>query len=731
MISITKKNLNFTSDRNYTFQFLRFLVLHTFFLLTYPQFTVAQDNGDNLFYIADDFVDNENFTGAINLYQRMLMDDPKNPDLNFKLGFCYLNTADEKDKAIEYIEKSLKLLKNKKKKSNEILEAKFYLAKAYQSNYRFEEALGKYLELKGMTKNKKLNSIVDNEIEKCKTSKDLIANPVEITINNLGDSINSEFSDHSPVVSADEAVLIFTSRRENDYDGEINSDGEFDENIYISYFINDTWTKPESIGENINTSDHEASIGLSVDGQKLFIYKSDDEGSIYLSNLEGDVWSKPQKLGSTINTKARETHASLSADGNSLYFTSDRKGGYGGLDIYVSQRKLGGKWSEAKNLGPTVNTASDERAPYIHPNGITLFYSTKGYGGLGGFDIYTSQINEFGTWTKPKNLGYPINTASDDVFYVPSADGQRAYYASKKEDGYGRSDIYLIGLKEAELAKITIMTGKVHICRGNLPEVSITVMDAKTDEVVGIYTPNSKTGKFLFVLNKGGKYNVIFEANGEIILSEPLFVPESSAYQQLYKVIQIPVTPPCDDDELALMKNKEFAVGINIDNIDENGIVYDKSIKIENILFPYNSAVDLPKNKSLDKLSQYLRSNKDAVIEVGAYADASGRAFYNYTLSVKRGNAVKTYLIKENVKSNQIIVQGYGEENPLTINRNSNGKWNKESMKFNRRIEFRVITQGEKSLLIKPLTNIPKEFKNKKYDKHYKKAESNNVETKE
>ena len=256
-------------------------------------------------------------------------------------------------------------------------------------------------------------------------------------------------------------------------------------------------------------------------------------------------------------------------------------------------------------------------------------------------------------------------------------------------------------------------------------------MDALTDEVVGIYTPNSKTGKFLFVLNKGGKYNVIFEANGEIILSEELFVPESAAYQQLYKVIQIPVTPPCNDEELALMQEQEFAGGINIDNIDENGIVYDKNIKIENILFPYNSAVDIPKNESLDKLSKYLNSNKEAVIEVGAYADASGRAIYNYTLSVKRGNAVKTYLINEKVKSNQVIVQGYGEENPITINRNSKGTWNKESMKFNRRIEFRVIAQGKDSLLIKPLTNIPKEYKNKKYDKNYKKAKSNNIETKE
>lgn len=731
MISITKINLSFVTDKKNIFLLLRFLLINIFLLLNYPQLLISQNNGNELFYIADDYVDNENFTGAINLYHRMLMEDPNNPDLNFKLGFCYLNTANEKDKAIEYIEKSLNLLKKKKKKSNELIEANFYLARAYQSNYRFDEALEKYLELKDMTKNKKLLSIVDNEIKKCRVGKDLIDNPVEITINNMGDSINSEFSDHSPVIAVDESVMIFTSRRENDYGGEINSDGEFDENIYISYFKNSIWTKPVDIGNNINTANHEASIGLSVDGQKLFIYKSDDEGSIYLSQLKGDVWSSPQKLGTTINTKARETHASLSADGNSLYFTSDRKGGYGGLDIYVSLRKLGGEWSEAKNLGPTINTSSDERAPYIHPDGKTLFYSTKGYGGLGGFDIFTSQINEFNTWTKPKNLGYPINTADDDVFYVPSADGQRAYYASKKEGGFGRSDIYLIGLKDAEETKITIMTGKIYICRGNLPEVSITVMDAKTDEVVGIYTPNSKTGKFLFVLNKGGRYNVIFEAKGEIILSEELYVHENAAYQQLYKVIQIPVDPPCEDEDLSIMQEQEFAGGVNIDNIDENGIVYDKNIKVENILFPYNNATEIPPNKSLDKLAVYLNTNPSAIIEIGAYADASGRAYYNYQLSVKRGRAVKIYLIKKKVRPEQIVVKGYGEENPIAINKDSDGSWNEESMKYNRRIEFRVISQGKDTLLIKPLGNIPYEFKNKKYNKYYKKAKSNNIETKE
>ncbi len=700
-------------------------------IIVYNPILSAQGKSGEMFYIADDYIDNENFTGAINLYQRMLDEDPNNAELNFKLGFCYLNTAHEKDKAIEYIEKSVKQLsKRKRRRSTEYLEASFYLAKAYQANYKFDKALTQYLELKEKTKNRQLIAIIEKEIEKCTQGNALVQNPVQLTITNLGDSINSEYSDHSPFVSADESVLVFTSRRENKYNDEMDISGEYDENIYISYSEEGgPWSKPVSIGDNINTADHEASIGISVDGQKLFIYKSEEEGSIFVSDLVGDVWSKPKKLGPTINTKYRETHASLSADGTKLYFTSDRKGGYGGLDIYVAYKLLNGEWGEPKNLGPGINTPQDERAPYIHPDDITLYFSSRGHGGLGGFDIFSSQLNEFGTWTKPKNIGYPINTSSDDIFYVTSADRQRSYYASSKESGLGMTDIYLIGLEEAEVANITIMTGKVYVCRGTLPEVSITVMDAKTDEVVGIYTPNSKSGKFLFVLNKGGRYNVVFEADGKIINEEQLYVPENAAYQQLYKAVQIPVNPPCNDEELALMEDQEYVSGVNIDNIDENGIVYDAHINVDNILFPSNQARLIESSPSLNRLAEYLKKNPGAVIEIGAYADASGRAAYNYLLSIKRGQTIKDYLLKKGVKEKQAIVIGYGEENPIALNKNKDGSWNKEGQKYNRRIEFRVMKQGSSTLLVKPIMNIPEELKNKNYDQKYKKDPTKHIET--
>jgi outer membrane protein OmpA-like peptidoglycan-associated protein len=688
----------------------------------------SQESGDEKFYLADDYIDNENFAGAINLYQRMLDDDPENPQINFKLGFCYLNTIDQKAKAIEYIEKSVKSANKKKRKTTEFLEWSYYLARAYQANYRYDDALNQYINVKEQTRNKQLIDIIDKEIAECSEGKGLIENPVDMSITNLGDSINSEYSDHSPFLSADESVLIFTSRRKGPVSEEMGPSGEYDENIYICYNDSGKWSKPVSIGENINTPDHEASIGLSVDGQKLFIYKSDEEGSIYTSDLNGDTWGLPVKLGPTVNTKYRETDACLSPDGNKLYFTSDRKGGFGGLDIYESYKLINGGWSEARNLGEGINTPGDERAPFMHADGVTLYFSSKGHGGLGGFDIFSCKLNDFNTWSKPDNLGYPINTSSEDLFYITTADRKHSYYASNQESGFGKTDLYVITLKETETANITVMTGKIYICRGNLPEVSITVMDYKTDEVVGIYTPNSKTGKFLFVLNKGGRYKVIFEADGKIINQEELVVPENAAYQQLYKAVKIPVDPPCKDDELALMEEEEFAVGVNIDNIDENGIVYDESIKIENILFPSNQAQLMENSPSLNKLADYLYNNPNAIIEIGAYADASGRALYNYQLSAKRGESIKEYLVKRKANPVQLVVVSYGEENPIALNKNPDGTWNNEGQKYNRRIEFRVLQQGNMTLLVKPIMDVPEEIQNRDYKKNYNKSTTKHLE---
>lgn len=528
-----------------------------------PIKTISSDK--KKYFLAEIYVDNGNFQKALRLYKELLSNDEDNANLNFKIGFCYLNIVAEKLESISYLEKAIKNVSDDYapesfKEKNAPVEALFFLGKAYHLNYQFQDAIGIFQDLISRLPDYDTEFInkINREIQMCKNGIELVKNPVNMVINNLSDTINSKFSEHSPVFSADESVLIFTSNRKGSTGGKLTLEGNYFEDIYISYKENGEWTTPQSIGDSINTANHEATIGLSVDGQQLFIYKDEfnnGDGNIFHSKLDGDVWSVPKKLGTTVNTKARETHASLSADGNTLYFTSERKGGYGGLDIYKVKMLPNGQWGLAQNLGQTINTPYNEEGQYIHPDGVTLFFSSEGHNSMGGFDIFSTSVNEDGTYTEPTNIGYPINTTDDDVFYVPTPDGKRAYYSSFQAGGIGQTDIYLITLPESEEKALTVMSGVITLGSGEpSQDITITITDAETDELIGVYTPNSKTGKFLFILTTGRNYNVLYEAEDrELSYTETLNVPKESAYEEVHRAIELnPVIVGEDDISTAL-----------------------------------------------------------------------------------------------------------------------------------------------------------------------------------
>ncbi len=682
--------------------------------------------------IVEAFVRAENFSNAINFYKRFLMMNDKDPKTNFDLGFCLLNTATGKEEAVIYLEKSTKLYKRKRRrKKAEYFKSYFYLARAYRATYQFDKAIAMLYPLREKTKQKHLKSEIDLEIQLCKDGIKYTKSPTNVEVKNMGEEINSYVADHSPVFSGDEKILIFTSRREMQIPGVeafADMDGQYDENIFIcKKEDNGKWSTPKSISPNINTADHEASIALSLDGKTLLLYKEEDEGSIYQSTLTDTVWSKPKKLGKNINTSHRETHASLSADGSLLYFTSDRPGGFGKLDIYVSKLQKDGSWGKPKNLGSTINSEANENSPYIHPNGKTLYYSSKMKGGLGGYDIYKAEKNQFNTWTKPQNIGYPINTIDDDVFYLPTADGIRAYYSSQRSDGFGWSDLYVIELKDETQNQLTVMSGFVFTCAGQLPHSEITV----TSEATGnewYYRPDSFNGKFVMIVERGKKYSIITEANGKVIYNEKFTVSGDAPFDShFHEKIRLDPDVPC------LPHISSFFEGqVKASNIDEDGLVYDENIKITvtDFLFDFNKKKYVPTKKSNIKgLIEYLKQNPTAVIEIGAYADSKGKAAYNYDLSRERGNSVMQYLLKNGVKEHQLQVIAYGEENPLVYNK-LNGKLNPKLQKYNRRIEFRIVEFGKSTLLIRQVDNIPSKSKNPAYSKKYKKRSTNTFECK-
>jgi tetratricopeptide (TPR) repeat protein len=496
----------------------------------------------------------ENYSQALKNFKEAYQCDSSSANINYKLGFCYLKSADEKYKALPYLEKAVKnVSKNyadfEPREKKAPVNAYYYLAMSYHLNYKFDDALANFEKYKSYLNQKKqpeLYKDVEYRMEQARTAKMYVSVPMPVNITNMGDSINSPYPEYSAVISADESMMIFTSRRP-DAGAEKAIDDQYYEDVYITYKKNDgTWTKPLSIDPKINTtSDHEAVIGLSADGQTLFVYKDENgDGGIYESHIEGEGWSSLMKVGSDnnsdINTKSWEPSACITADGKTIYFVSDRKGGFGGRDLYRAVKLPNGKWSMAKNLGPQVNTAYDEDAPFIHPDQKTLFFSSKGHKGMGGFDIYFTSVNDSG-WSQPVNMGYPINTPDDDIFYVTSTDGKRAYYASTREGGLGEKDIYMITLQQPpKVDPVALIVGYLVPGTGEPcpADNEILVTNVQTGEVRP-YRASSRNCKFTLVLTPGEEYSISYLVNGQEVKSENISVPSGIEYEEISKTIYI------------------------------------------------------------------------------------------------------------------------------------------------------------------------------------------------
>ncbi len=498
----------------------------------------------NKYNLAINYISDENYQAALPLFLHLDTLTPGNPNLNFNIGLCYINSSLEKLKAIPFLEKA-----NKKISTNYVGEpeeksapifASYYLGRAYMLDNRIDNAIKLFEKFKHYLNNSNEDLIkdADRQITMCNNAKKLIANPVEIKVENLGEPVNSIYADYSPVLSADESTIYFTSRREGTTCGKKDAYGKFYEDIYTAHYDKDQkkWVDVKNMGD-INTCGHEASISLSYDGKQLFIYKDDNgDGNIYVSNFKNGDWTVPEKLSPEINSKALETHACLTADGNTLYFTSDRKGGYGGKDIYMCQKLSNGEWSKAKNLGSVINTEYDEESPFILPDGVTLYFSSKGHESMGGFDIFTSTLSDDGYWSKPKNIGYPINTTDDDVFYVPTKDEKHAYYSSARENGFGDLDIYKLSFVKLMANLKGIITDEY----SNKPVAAkLEVTDANTNDTIASFTSNNETGNYFISLPTNKTYNLLVSAEKYNTYKETLYISDTISNTEINKAIML------------------------------------------------------------------------------------------------------------------------------------------------------------------------------------------------
>jgi len=516
--------------------------------------TLPKINFKAIFDRAEAYMLDDNFEKALPLYDSLVTENYKNGSWNFKLGLCYLHSATEYSKAVVYLENAI-AASSVNTKDNSFKEDKapvmsyLYLGDAYHRNYRFDDAIEAYKKFLSFInpQNKFYTTFVDHKIQICLYAKELIANPVNMVIKNMGPDINSPYPDYSPVLSADESMLLFTSRRPENIGGLMDEDGKYFEDIYMAYRNDDEtgWKPAKNVGPPINTSGHEATIGASIDGQVLFIYKDDeDSGSVYITNMQGDNWSVPEKIKGDVNSGYWETHATLSADGSTLYFVSNRPGGFGGRDIYRCKKLPNGDWSMAMNLGSAINTAYEEDSPFLQPGSNTLYFSSEGHKSMGGFDIFSSTYEDTGIvggWSEPQNLGYPINTTGDDLFYVPTIDKKRAYFSSAAQDSYGANDIYMLSFPEKEESKLTVLRGDILDDFGKVPSgAAILVTDASTGDIVGNYIPNPKTGRYLFILPHKKTYKFSYTADGYHEVTSSYKVDPGKEYMETEMVFILP-----------------------------------------------------------------------------------------------------------------------------------------------------------------------------------------------
>lgn len=492
-----------------------------------------------------------------------------------------------------------------------------------------------------------------------------MSNPVRVKIENMGKAVNSPYGDYSPVLTADQSTMIFTSRRASSTGGKTYDGGRFFEDIYISRYINNEWSVAENIGAPINTEDNEASVGISPDGQEILIYKDDNgDGNIYSTTLNGDAWSAPVKLNSNINSKHWEPSAFISADGRAIYFSSNRPGGFGGRDIYTSMKTENGEWGKAVNMGKLINTEYDEDSPFIHPDGITLFYSSNGNKTMGGFDILYSTLSEDGSkWQESVNVGYPVNSPDDDIFYVVSPDKTKAYYTSFKEGGFGEKDNYVITFLDQKKAPLTLVKGVVKDSYNAVPkDVIITVTDNETEKVVGVYKPNSKTGQYVFILTPGKNYNISYEADGFLFYSENRYITKNTNYYEVYKPVELPP------------------------------VIVGAKIALNNIFFDFDKAtLRKTSNVELKNIFRLLTRYPNMVIEIGAYTDSKGTTAYNEKLSKERAEAVVSFLIAKGIAKSRLVASSYGETMPAAHNENADGSDNPEGRQLNRRVELKIL----------------------------------------
>lgn len=449
----------------------------------------------------------EDYYNAKLRWDHLLSIDPEYHEFNYGVGVCLINTRGKEKESFDHLKKGL---------SSENMNSYYWYGRSMHLQHQFDKAIEAYLMYKNRPTELIPASEADRQIAKSRMAARLIDRPRKVEVLNLGASVNTVHQEAVPLITSDESVIYFTSRRAGGTTDEKDPTGQYYQDIYYSEKTNTGWTTPKNMGSIINTTTHDATVGLSGNGNVMITYRTNPNlvgGDLYITENNNGGWSNPQKLDDNINSEYQEPSATISSDESVMYFSSNRPGGYGGMDIYQVRKLPNGKWSLPQNLGPVVNSAYDEDAPFISTDSRTLYFSSTGHPGIGGYDVFKSRINEDGSFSTPQNLGYPINSVDHDIYFTINADERVAYYSSDMDGGYGDQDIYRIVFKDKP-EDLAVVTGNVFDEEGKPLKAKITVIEMHPERVNGVYRSSSSSGKFISLLYPGESFQLIIEAEG-------------------------------------------------------------------------------------------------------------------------------------------------------------------------------------------------------------------------
>ncbi len=630
-----------------------FILIGCWLLVTpvYGQYHTKSKKAIKYFERSGELLRSRNYSEAITYLEMAIEKDPNFAEAHLRLGTNYLSIGDFLN-ARGYLEKAVSLIPDDPK----TIGAQLALADIYYREGSYEKALKFLQNFKRFNPPPRIVKSAAKLEKNVNFALSQINHPLPFDPQPLPDNVNEYHLQYFPVLTADQSTLIFTRRQ--------SRDPQFDEDMVISSKNPDgSWSDPQSISENINTKFNEGTCTISANGRTIIFTSCSGRSSmgscdLYISYKLGDQWTDPENMGTNINSRNWESQPSLSADGKILYFVSDRPGGYGKRDIWESHW-VNRQWAKAVNLGSTINTAEEEVSPFIHVNGQTLYFSSKGFTGMGGYDIFYSELQN-GKWEVPKNLGYPINTADDQVSLFITADGKKGYYSyEQKGRNTYKSLLYDFQVPEAIRIKnkSNYIAGKVLNVETKRPlQAQVELYDINADSLKSTVTSDSLTGDYLQILTDGSEY--------ALYVSKPGYLFESLRFDY---------------------QESQDREPINID-IFLKPIKSGTAATMNNIFFEVDKYEIKQKSRTeLNKTVLFLQANPLVGIEIAGHTDNSGSGSHNKQLSLNRAKAVYKYLIDQGINAKRLRYKGYGSSVPVVPNDSETNR------RLNRRIEFKIL----------------------------------------